>query len=182
MAGLAIEHLRAACRCAVAAVNVALSMLLLVGCAALNPPEVNRAHNYGDASIGDLHVRGVRAVKSADDRAVGLVATIVNSGPPVVLSQVTVKAGNANGSGGTVAPLSAEPNLSIAAEAVVRVGGPGAPRIHLPDPQRRLRAGRVATVTLSFTGAGVTAVEVIVEEPEAYLAPYAPPPTTGRAP
>lgn len=170
------------CRCAVAAVNLVLSMLLLVGCAALNQPEVSRQHDYGDASIGDLQVRAVRLVKAADDRAVAVVATFVNDGPPVVLTEVTVKAGNANGTAGTVTPLRAEPRLSIAADAVVRVGGPGNPRIDLPDPQRHVRAGRLATVTLSFTVVGVAAVEVIVEEPRGYLAPFAPPATTGRAP
>jgi copper(I)-binding protein len=169
-------------RCAGAAVKIGLSMLLLAGCAALNRPDVSREHNYGDVSIGDLHVRAVRPVKASDDRAVGVVVTIVNYGPPDVLSEVTVKAGNANGLAGTVTPLRAEPNLTIPADAVVRVGGPGNPRILMPDPQRHLRAGRVATVTLSFTVAGVAAVEAIVEEPGAYLVPFAPPPTTGRAP
>jgi len=169
-------------RCAVAAVKVAFSMLLLAGCAALNRPEVSREHNYGDVTIGDLHVRAVRPVKASDDRAVGVVATIVNYGPPDVLREVTVTAGHANGLAGTVTPLRAEPNLSIAAGAVIRLGGPGNPRILLPDPQRHLRAGRVATVTLSFVVAGAAAVEAIVEEPGAYLAPFAPPPTNGRAP
>lgn len=168
-------------RRAVAAVNLALSMLLLVGCAALSQPEVSRQHDYGDVSIGDLQVRAVRLVKAADDRAVALVATFINYGPPVVLSEVTVEAGHANGTAGTVTRLRAEPRLSIPADAVVRVGGPGYSRIHLPDPQRHLRAGRLATVKLSFTVIGVAAVEVIVEEPRAYLASFAPPATTGRS-
>jgi hypothetical protein len=168
-------------RCAVAAVNLALSMLLLVGCAALNQPEGSRQHDYGDVSVGDLHVRAVRLVKAADDRAVAVVATFINYGPPVVLSEVTVEAGHANGTAGTFTPLRAEPRLSIAADAVVRVGGPGYSRIHLPDPQMHLRAGRLATVKLSFMVVGVAVVEVIVQEPRADLASFAPPATTGRS-
>ncbi|MEV6894763.1 hypothetical protein [Kribbella sp. NPDC051137] len=167
------------CRWAVAAGNLALSMLLLVGCADMNQAEVSRQHDYGDVSIGNLQVRAVRLIKAADDRAVAVVATFINYGPPVVLSEVTVEAGNADGTTGTVAPLRAEPRLSIATDAVVRVGGPGYSRIHLPDPQVHLRTGRLATVKLSFTVIGAVAVEVIVEKPTGYLAPYAPPAKSG---
>jgi hypothetical protein len=170
------------CRRVVAALAVLVSTLLSAGCGTFDESLTYREHGYGDASIGDLHVRAVRLVKSADDRSVAVLATFVNYAPPDVLSEVTVWPGDANGTSGTVTAYKARPGISLETDGVERVGGPGDPRIHMPDPQRRIRAGYLAIVTLIFSHAGMAEVEVIVDEPEGYLAPYAPPPTASRAP
>jgi hypothetical protein len=168
------------CRGAVAALAVVLSStLLLAGCAAYQP-QGNQDHRLGDADLGDLHVRAVRLVKAVDDRAVAVVATFINYAEPDVLTAVTIRQDNATGRARSGARFRAEPNLSIGTYHVVRVGGPGHPRIHIPDPRRRLRAGFLATVTLSFELAGRAKVDVIIDDPEDYLAPYAPPSTTDR--
>ena len=179
--GARVPHPRAG-RGAVAALVVVLSCaLLLTACeCACETPQVDEDHRLGNADLGDLHIRAVRLVKAVDDRAVAVVATFVNYAEPDVLTAVTIRQDDATGSTGSDATFRAEPNLRIGTDRVVRVGGPGRPQIHIPDPCRRLRAGFLAEVTLSFQLAGTAKIDVFVDDAADYLASYAPPSTTDR--
>jgi hypothetical protein len=169
------------CRAVSALVVVLSCTLLLASCtAAFESQQGDRNRRIGEADLGDLHVRAVRLVKAVDDRAVAVVATFINYAGPDVLTSVTIRQENATGRAGSVTRFRAVPKLSIGTDHAVRVGGPGHPLVHIPDPSRWLRAGFLATVTLSFELAGKAVVDVIVDDPEDYLAPYAPPSTTDR--
>ncbi|MGH3463537.1 MAG: hypothetical protein ACRDP9_18910 [Kribbellaceae bacterium] len=152
--------------------------LLLSACGSDDePPLAYREHGFGAADLGQLHVRAVRLVTADNDGAVALVATFVNDGPADVLIELSARPGDVNTADGVPSAdvTSREtPGLGLGAEEVVLVGGAGNPRIDLPDPGERIRAGFLATVTLSFRGAGTAQVGVIAEEPRGFLAPYAP--------
>jgi hypothetical protein len=163
--------------CVAVALHVVLSALLAAGCGLANEPQsYSRHHNHGDTSISDLYVLAVNLVKSVDDRSVAVVATFVNYESPDALIEVTVWPGGRGDAASVGTQYRAETNIRLDTNEVQRVGGPGHPQIHLPDPRRRLRSGLLGTVRFTFRRAGMAEVEVIVEEPEDYLAPYAPPP------
>lgn len=154
-----------------------LACALLPACGSDVEPPAHREHGFGTADLGRLHVRAVRLVTAGDDGAVALVATFVNDGPADVLTEVSARPGDigtADGVPSASVTSSRRPGLDLGAAQIVVVGGSGRPRIDLPDPGERIRAGFLATVTLSFRGAGTSRVEVIVEEPRGFLAPYAP--------
>lgn len=164
---------------------VALSAAASGGCGVgFEPPTALIKPPYGAARSGDLYVGAVVLVKSADNRAVALVATIVNSvNSADVLTEVTVDPG-AEEYPPTPAisgrEFRATVDLRIPACSIVRIGGPGH-RVDFQDPGKRLRLGAFATVTLWFGREGVAEIEALVEPPEDFLAPYAPRPTATKA-
>jgi len=169
-----------------------VSAPLLAACSILTDyqPATNAAPEYSMINFGDLQLRGLLLVQSPNGRAVALVALVINDGPTVVLSKVTVRARHQDGRARSVTSMRTKPALRIPSEdvdagalaqqsGVTRVGGDANPHLYLSDPEGRLRAGQFATVTLSFTRAGDTQVDVLVKEPKGRLAPYAPPATAG---
>lgn len=155
-------------------VLVLMIALLCTGCSTFSNTLVLRRHGYGDATLGTLDIRAVRLVEAPDDRSVAVVATFVNYGPSDTLRQVTARPGDA---GRGPAVVSGPLAVRVGSGEVVRVGGPGRARIVLADPSGGLRAGFDAVVSLSFAKAGTATVGLIVDAPQDYLAPYAPPPT-----